>query len=323
MEYVKEYWEDKMKKVEILWIAFDRLINSNKHINNREERTLLSAVEAATKREPYTAKLIPPSMMLYLTWEMAEGNTPKAKELHRDFKAGYVFHGGLNFDPLIGASLTIDILGLMASKHPICKAVIAIIDLLGELAEVKLDLSLKITGTIGLKGDFMYNALTGENSANQRDLTTSKAPILEASEAITFTFNGSITANTKIPVFWFSSILGDTSSANKEKDKELHIDGYAIINAHASATISQQLKYTDGSSFEDGLEGRSGLYLDVGWHFDGLVLKYGADVNVSIMTKDSQTPKNEPFQNEDLKVLNKYIVLDADKEVKELFKWFL
>ena len=124
-------------------------------------------------------------------------------------------------------------------------------------------------------------------------------------------------------LFRFSSILGDTSSTNNEKDKELHIDGYAIINAHASATISQQLKYTDGSSFEDGLEGRSGLYLDVGWHFDGLVLKYGADVNVSIMTKDSQTPKNEPFQNEDLKVLNKYIVLDADKEVKELFKWFL
>ena len=121
----------------------------------------------------------------------------------------------------------------------------------------------------------------------------------------------------------FSSILGDTSSANNEKDKELHIDGYAIINAHASATISQQLKYTDGSSFEDGLEGRSGMYLDVGWHFDGLVLKYGADVNVSVQPNDDSSKNEKRLLEKKLNPLSEIIILEADKEIKELFKWFL
>ena len=121
----------------------------------------------------------------------------------------------------------------------------------------------------------------------------------------------------------FSSILGDTSSANNEKDKELHIDGYAIINAHASATISQQLKYTDGSSFEDGLEGRSGMYLDVGWHFDGLVLKYGADVNVSVQPDDDSSKNEKRLLEKELNPLSEIIILEADKEIKELFKWFL
>ena len=65
------------------------------------------------------------------------------------------------------------------------------------------------------------------------------------------------------------------------------------------------------------------MYLDVGWHFDGLVLKYGADVNVSVVPSNKKSKNKIEFMNEELKPLNDKIILDADPEVKELFKWFL
>jgi len=292
MQYLKEKHEKKVKKLADFLVILDDIIHcgsenatpaspSDTFNLKKRFRKTIDRLSKVVDKDIASIKLIPPTLLAYISWQLVEGNNHKALQMGRETRAGYLFHGGFNFDPLIGFDFTLDFIALIEKIHPYVRAVITIIEAAGNLAGWEMDLSLKVKGVINLQFlDMTYNALTNELGGA---LVEKNAPLAETDCVVTLTFNGSVTGCTTIPIFWFFNVVS-----------KVEVKGDAVFNANSAITVLQKLKY----SSEPNKEGESGMYWEMGYHFDGLILKYGADFKVNYIPADTDDKNNEDSHKE-------------------------
>ena len=182
------------------------------------------------------------------------------------------------------------------------------------LADLKMDLSLEVTGELGFTVlDFFYNTLTGENTFNTKDVAHKNSSYASSEQKIEFVFNASITGSMNIPIFY---IYEEVSDGTYHVSTSAEVDGYASFSAKGSFTLAQELKYSDGR----GEISKTGLYIDGNYHFNGLKISYGADFKVVYRNEKDKSQNEEKDKN--------ILVPKHEQEVykaqspQNLFKWF-
>ncbi len=237
--------------------------------------------------------VIPPSMAIAGTWFAENPKKQKQNEISTTLELTTLF------DPIIGAEMVLNFMGLVENSHPIAKVALAVMEFGG--FEVRLDLT--VTGEVFAKGMIQYNTVTEVGN-----LTPGKLKELSDKEGDTpLKIGGRINMEVYAGIKYTMNYQGWFYEAGLE------------LNAFASVvtgiTITGFVEWVSNDIFDKP----DGVYLIPKFTFHGLKMNLEASAAVDFKRYESDDEAETFFEGEK-STSEEFIIMDEFESLLENYK---
>lgn len=164
------------------------------------------------ERKKLSFEFTPPSIAASLGWGLSEENNSKDPSLNN--LNSLVLDYALEFSPIFGASIKLDLIALVQNAHPIAYVVVKLVDFAAAMGDAEIIAEIKLSGDINLKGSGTKNLMTGANTmTNKQYLQDTKAKPLEGDVKIELTVTLKFKKDKTYDAFVYKVIVSGEVSA--------------------------------------------------------------------------------------------------------------
>lgn len=164
------------------------------------------------ERKKLSFEFTPPSIAASLGWGLAEENNSSDPSLNN--LNSLVLDYALEFSPIFGASIKLDLIALVQNAHPIAYVVVKLVDFAAAMGDAEIIAEIKLSGDINLKGSGTKNLMTGANTmTNKQYLQDTKAKPLEGDVKIELTVTLKFKKDKTYDAFVYKVIVSGEVSA--------------------------------------------------------------------------------------------------------------
>lgn len=164
------------------------------------------------ERKKLSFEFTPPSIAASLGWGLAEENNISDPSLNN--LNSLVLDYALEFSPIFGASIKLDLIALVQNAHPIAYVVVKLVDFAAAMGDAEIIAEIKLSGDINLKGSGTKNLMTGANTmTNKQYLQDTKAKPLEGDVKIELTVTLKFKKDKTYDAFVYKVIVSGEVSA--------------------------------------------------------------------------------------------------------------
>lgn len=164
------------------------------------------------ERKKLSFEFTPPSIAASIGWGLAEENNSSDPSLNN--LNSLVVDYALEFSPIFGASIKLDLIALVQNAHPIAYVVVKLVDFAAAMGDAEIIAEVKLNGDLNLKGSGTKNLMTGANTmTNKQYLQDTKAKPLEGDVKVELTVTLKFKKDKTYDAFVYKVIVSGEISA--------------------------------------------------------------------------------------------------------------